>query len=342
MEGDGPWMGMMDYPVRPPIKPSRFLHPRGHPGTQPPQAPPPPPPLPPKSLPEGDSEQTAVPLNDEGSAALTPNEATSASKITEVVGRKGIVSALPERPEDETKNSKNTAPETDRTVPVFTPRRCRTPLIPLTGSYYPLLPDILSVELYSDVALRRDGGGAAMMSQLDDLLKRDNPEAADMVVAAEVSSSPTTKSIPIEGEENQGPKEIAEVPEENGSNKLKEDLDDSIAPSDIVEKNDDEDDLYGDLFLNDSERNQGGQNDLKGSTYIGDNGQYGRDDEMHGTNATILCGPMFEFEPNTIRAVMNALRALGRTFMMPSLLPEADELENALGLLSVPLTLIGV
>ncbi len=334
----GPWMGMVDHPVRPPINPPPFLHPRGRPGAQPPQ--PPPPPLPPKSLPEGDVEQITGAENDEGLAVPTPEEATSESRVTEVVDNKGTVSSIPsEPPEDKTKNSKNATPKADRTLPVVIQRRCRTPLMTLTGSYCPLLPDVLSVELYSETALGRDGGGATLMNQLEGL-KRCNSEPTDMVVADEVSSSPTTTPIPIEGEENQGPKETEAVPEENGSHNLKEDLDNGTAHEESG--GDDEDDLYGDLFINDGERNEGGQRDVKGSTYGGDNGQGDRDDEAQNSNAATLGGPAFEIEPNTIRAAMNALCALERTVMMPSLVPETDELENALGLLSVPLAVIGV
>ncbi len=336
MGGLGPWMGVMDHPVRSPIKPPPFPHSQGRPGAQPPQ-PPPPPPLPPKSLPEGDVEQIAVAENGEGSAAPTPEEATSESRVTEVlVGSKGTVSsASPEPPEGETMNSKNDVPEAAHTLPVVIPRRRRTPLIPLTGSYYPLLPGVLSVELYSEAALGRDGGGgAAMMSQLEGLKRSNSEAAADVVVAAEVSSSPTTTSIPIEGEENQGPKETA-VPEENGPHKLKEDLDDGTVRKES--DGNDEDDLYVDLFINDGERNEGGQSNVKGSTCGGDNGQGGRDDETQSSNAAALGGPTFEIDPDTIRAAMNALRALERTVMVPSLVPETDELENALGLLSVPL-----
>ncbi len=320
MGGVGPWMGVMDHPVRPPMKPPQ----------------PPPPSLPPKSIPEGDFVQKAVVESGEIIEAHTSKGATSESGVTEVtVGSKGSArSAPPEPPEGEKMNSKNPAPDAAHTLPVVIPRRRRTPLIPLTGPYYPLLPGVLTVELYGEAALGRDGGGGtAMKSQLEGL-KCSNSDA-DMVVEAEVSSSPTTTSIPIEEKENQGATETA-VLEENDTHKLKEDFDDGTAACKESDDND-EDDLYGDLFINDGERNEGGESNVKERSCGGDNGQGGRDDELQSSNAAALGGPTFEVEPDTIRAAMTTLCALERTVMVPSLLPETDELENALGLLSVPL-----
>ncbi len=337
----GPWMGMMGHPGRHPMNPPSFLHPRGRPGVQPPQ--PPPPPFPPKFLQEGDGQQIEGAENDEGLTVPTPEEAASKSRVTEVVDNKTTASGVPQpkTTEDKTENGKNATPKADRrALPVVIRRRDRTQLMTLTGSYCPLLPDILSAELYCETALRREGNGASLMNQLDGLKRCNSSEAIDMVVVDEVCSSPTTTPIPIEAEANQEPKETdAEaVPEENGSHNLKGDLDDGTAHEESG--GGDEDDLYGDLFINDGERNEGGERDVKGSTYGGDSGQ--GDDETQNSNASALGGPAFEIEPNTIRATMNALCALERTVMVPSLVPETDELENALGLLSVPLAVIGV